>query len=286
MKQNNYRTSQTKMGIGRRKFIQKLFLGITGITGFFFLNGFWFEKYIIEWTSFDIDEKQKDKIKLIQLSDLHLKEIKSYHKSIATKINREQPEAIVFTGDTTSRKDKLPVLDNFLELIDPTILKIVILGNKEYSSKMSIPDFKQVFQKYNGHVLINENYQLTKNKRVINILGLDDFVGGNADYDSAISALDKSKETVILNHCPEYRDIIDLKNKDAKVNIKLILSGHTHGGQITFFGKELYKPEGSGSYLKGWYENELSLMYVSKGVGTTILPIRFGARAEASILYV
>lgn len=274
------------MRIGRRKFILKLFLGITGIAGLFFLNGFWFERYIIDWTTFDLDENQKDKIKLIQLSDLHLKEIKGYHKSIADKINNENPDAVLFTGDTVSRKNKLPVLKEFLNLLDKTILKIAILGNKEYSSRMSITDFTQLFQEYNGHVLVNENYRLTKNNRIVNLIGIDDFMGGNPDYEKSISTIDKNFETIILNHCPVYRDRIDQINEMEKVNIKLILSGHTHGGQITFFGKELYKPEGSGRYFRGWYKNDQSSMYVSKGVGTTILPIRFGARAEASIFYV
>ena len=274
------------MGVGRRKFIKKLFWFFTGLTGLFIFNGFWFEKYCIDWNSFDLAENRTNKLKLIQLSDLHLNEIKSFHKSIATRINKENPDAIVFTGDTISRRNKLPVLKEFLELIHQDILKIVILGNKEYSSRVSIPDFTSLFQKYNGHVLVNENYVLRKRNRIVNILCLDDLIGGNPNFELAIQSINKTKDTVILNHCPEYRDTIDEINITEKVTIKLILSGHTHGGQITFFGKELYKPGGSGRYLRGWYKNKHSQMYVSKGVGTTILPIRFGARAEASIFYV
>ncbi len=274
------------MFVGRRKFIKKLFWFYCGLTGLFVLDAFWFEKYIIDWTSFDLSENRKNKIKLLQLSDLHLNEIKSFHRSIAEKINEEHPDALLFTGDTTSRRNKLPVLEEFLDLINPKILKIVILGNKEYSSRLSIPDFTALFQKHNGHVLVNENYVLKKNERMINLLGLDDFIGGKSDYELAIQSIDNTRETVILNHCPEYRDTIDQLNAKENVNIKLILSGHTHGGQITFFGKELYKPGGSGRYLRGWYENEQSQMYVSRGVGTTILPIRFCARAEASTFYV
>lgn len=66
----------------------------------------------------------------------------------------------------------------------------------------------------------------------------------------------------------------------------MILSGHTHGGQIVLFGNVFFTPLGSGSYVKGWYENEHSRMFVSKGIGTSALPIRFGARAEATIFYI
>ena len=49
---------------------------------------------------------------------------------------------------------------------------------------------------------------------------------------------------------------------------------------ITFLGIVPFKPQGSGKYLKGWYKESEPKMYISKGIGTSILPIRFGARAE------
>jgi len=50
--------------------------------------------------------------------------------------------------------------------------------------------------------------------------------------------------------------------------------------KIIFLGLVPFKPQGSGRYLKGWYTNEEPKMYISRGIGTSILPIRFGARAE------
>lgn len=83
-----------------------------------------------------------------------------------------------------------------------------------------------------------------------------------------------------MNHCPEYSEII--YNKIIKNHpFDIILSGHTHGGQINIFGYVPFKPRGSGKFLKGWYlDNKL---YVSKGIGTSILPLRFMSRAEISI---
>jgi len=65
--------------------------------------------------------------------------------------------------------------------------------------------------------------------------------------------------------------------------IDLILSGHTHGGQVKLLGFIPYLPQGSGKYVSGWYLDQHKQLYVSKGIGTSILPIRFGARAEISI---
>ena len=226
------------------------------------------------------------KIKIIQLTDIHLKDIKYFHQTIASNISIEKPDFIVFTGDTISRRNSLSILEKLLDLIDPEILKIVILGNKEYEAHVNLEDFKKIFKKYNGHVLINENYVFDKNNRKINIIGIDDFLHGNPNFEKAIKNINKSFDSIVLNHCPEYTDTIDILNKEARLPIKIILSGHTHGGQITFFGKEIYKPLGSGKYLKGWYQKETTRMYVSRGIGTTILPIRFFARAEASIFYI
>ncbi len=271
----------------RRTFFKRLFAYILGLSGLIVLDAFWFEKYIIQWTDFDLSDGGQEKIKLVQLSDIHLREVHSALTSIAEKVNDLMPDALLFTGDTITRKSRLNLLNEYLGLFDDKIPKIFIYGNKEYSGKVPLEDFKTIVKRYNGIVLINQNYELIKGHRKINILGIDDFVGGNADFAKSISTLnDKSLETVVLNHCPEYSDTIGEQNSEQYLNIKCILSGHTHGGQITFFGKELFKPSGSGIYLKGWYKTKEISMYVSKGIGTTILPIRFWARAEASILYI
>ena len=275
------------MGIGRRSFIKRFILGLTALIGLTALDAFWFEKYIIDWTEFDLSEQNNVPISIIQLSDIHLKEINFSLKSIAEKVNSLNPDILLFTGDTVARSRHFVQLESLLSLFNFKILKIVILGNKEYSSRISIPDFENIFKKHNGILLVNENYVFTKNDRSINVLGIDDLIGGQADFSKSVTTIkDNNLSTIILNHCPAYKNQIDLLNKTEKVNIKAIIAGHTHGGQVTFFGKKIYTPEGSGEYLKGWYENDESKMYVSKGIGTTILPIRFFARAEASIFYV
>ena len=137
---------------------------------------------------------------------------------------------------------------------------------------------KETYAKNNCELLINENRSLKIKNREISIIGIDDFVGGNADLKTAIKNLNETETNIVLTHCPEHRDII-IKEKGNLI-IDLILSGHTHGGQITFLGFVPFKPQGSGKYLKAWYNESEPKMYISKGVGTSILPIRFGARAE------
>ena len=270
------------MKLNRRIFIIKLFLALTGL---FFLDVLWFEKYIIQWTTYDLSSSE-NKIKLVQLTDLHINELKSFHKAIARKINKEKPDLICITGDSVNNSKGLPVLNQFLGFISNDIPKVVIMGNKEYAGKVDISSFRSLIKKNNGQLLINESLKFSTAGRSLVIIGVDDFIGGNPDFRDASKKYDNSEEAIVLNHCPEYGEEIALLNETQKVNINLLLSGHTHGGQITFLGKAFYKPGGSGRFLKGWYDLNDIRMYVSKGIGTKYIPIRMGCRAEASIFYV
>lgn len=257
-----------------------------GGMGLVFLDAFWFERYIIDWKEFDISEGSGDKIKTIQLSDLHINSIKSFHKTMAERINKERPDALFVTGDSVNSMSGVPVLDAFLAMIDYNIPKFAIMGNVDYTGRVDSATLRKTYEKYNGKLLVNQNHKLRVKNRIVNIVGVDDYLCGYPDFEKASQGLDLSMDTIVLNHCPAYRDEIDAMSIKLGRKIKLILSGHTHGGQITFFGKAIFTPYGSGNYVKGWYKNESSRLYVSKGIGTRGLPLRFGSRAEAIIFHV
>lgn len=272
-----------KSKMSRRNFLTKFVLGSAGLV---FLDAFWFERYIIDWKEFDISDGATDKIKTIQLSDLHINSIKSFHNTMAERINTERPDVLFITGDSVNRNKDIGILDSFLGMIDHEIPKLAILGNVDYEGDTDLNLLEKTYEKYNGELLINQNRQLTIRDRTLNIVGVDDYICGYPDFSKASAGLDLSLDTVVLNHCPAYRDEIDTINAKFGQKIKLILSGHTHGGQITFFGKPFFTPYGSGRYVKGWYKNEHSQLYVSKGIGTRVLPLRFGSRAEAIVFHI
>lgn len=261
--------------LSRRKFIKR---GILTAIGIVLLDALWFEKYVIDWNYFDISNGKKNKIKFIQISDIHFDKLRYFHKAIAKKINKIQPDLIFITGDTVDKTEKIEPFNEFLTLIDHAIPKFAITGNWEYWGNVDLNKLKDTFHKNNCELLINENRSLTIKNRKISIIGIDDYIGGNADFLSAIDNLMPTETNIVLTHCPQHRDFI--AKEKGNLNIDLVLSGHTHGGQITFLGIAPFKPRGSGKYLKGWYRDIAPQMYVSKGLGTSILPIRFGARAE------
>ncbi|WP_452600901.1 metallophosphoesterase [Pontimicrobium sp. MEBiC06410] len=263
------------MKITRRKFIKS---GLLASLGVLFLDAFWFEKYVIDWNYFDISKQENNKIKIIQISDLHFNQLRYFHKSIAKKINTIQPDLICITGDAVDKTENIKALDTFLELIDKSIKKYAITGNWEYWGGVDLKMLYNIYNKNNCELLINENRTLSIRNRKITVIGIDDYVGGNANFKKATEAVVQTETTIVLSHCPEHRDVI--AKEKGNLTIDLLLAGHTHGGQITFLGFVPFKPKGSGQYLKGWYKAEEPKMYISKGVGTSILPIRLGARAE------
>ena len=275
-------TSKT-LKINRRNFIIKFLLGSAALA---FLDAYWFEKYNIDWEEFDISEGASNKIKTIQLSDLHINTVKSFHEDIAKRINIERPDVVFITGDSVNFNKGIVALDAFLKMIDNDIPKLAILGNVDYEGETDLHLLRKTYEKYNGRLLVNQNYRLTVRGRILNVIGVDDFICGYPDFSKASRDLDLTNDTVLLNHCPAYRDEVDAMNAKLGHKIKLVLSGHTHGGQITFFGKPFFTPHGSGGYVKGWYRNKHSQLYVSRGIGTRVLPLRFGSRAEVIIFHI
>lgn len=268
------------MPITRRKFIET---GLVITTGVVLSDAFWIEKFI-ETNEFYLGSATKDttNIKVVQISDLHLQSINYPLTQLANVLNKLQPELIVITGDAIDKAKNVSILNNFLKLIDKDIKKAAILGNWEYQGKVDFIELDKIYTDNNCNLLINQTIQYLFHDKTISITGVDDYLRGNADFETALKTYKKSDYHIILNHCPQYRDHIS-KKIDKDIHVDFILSGHTHGGQINLFGFVPYLPKGCGQYLKGWYEDSNPKLYVSKGIGTGFLPVRFGARAEIAI---
>ena len=84
---------------------------------------------------------------------------------------------------------------------------------------------------------------------------------------------------ILLVHYPNAFD------RAAELGIDLTLAGHTHGGQLSleFVHRGLSLARLETPYVSGWYEKAGAQLYVNRGIGTTGLPIRFGARPEITV---
>ena len=207
-----------------------------------------------------------------QMSDLHLRGLSGMHEVIAAELQQRACSFIVITGDSIDRPKDLPLLNDFLSML-PAIPKIAILGNWEHWGHIDQRELARIYERWNGRLLVNDSLH----HQGISFVGMDDLVGGKPDLARALSTSATSSTRVLLAHCPAYRDQLPPRER-----FDLILSGHTHGGQVRLLNYAPFTPNGSGRYVKGWYRTP-SPMYVSRGVGTSIMPIRFNCRPEVAI---
>jgi len=271
------------MHVTRRKFIIS---GLFASISVALLDACWLEKFFIETNNIYLHPTTpgKEQIKIVQISDLHIQSVNYQLTQMVKKVNLLQPDLIVITGDALDKVKNHGALDELLQLMDKSIPKVAILGNWEYWAGISYQQLTAIYKKHQVHLLVNQHMTFKLQNKTVVVTGIDDYLGGKPNFEKAINGIPLHDYHIVLNHCPIYSNYIAKKQRQTG-KVDLILSGHTHGGQVNLFGYVPYKPWGSGQYLKGMYEQDHTKIYVSKGIGTTFLPIRFGARAEIAVFH-
>lgn len=136
----------------------------------------------------------------------------------------------------------------------------------------------------NGVVLLrNKNVRVMRDGAPLYIAGVDDLWAGNPDLLKTAEGIEQSEFAIMISHNPDiFADGLPNNNKGG---FDLALAGHTHGGQITAFGKWAYAPTEYGKrYLNEWRIEDGVPILVSNGIGCNGFPIRFYAPAEMHII--
>lgn len=155
---------------------------------------------------------------------------------------------------------------------------LAVVGNHDYglAGEPMDPLYSAMREK-NVVPLVNEAYILLKNGVSVAVLGPDDVKVGKPDYQALASAARGAGFTLFIPHSPDALPDAE----EAGLKYDLALCGHTHGGQITLFGRSLHSSSRFGDMFRcGWYERGDARALVSCGVGTSILPMRWGTNAQ------
>jgi hypothetical protein len=232
-------------------------------------------------------------VTLVQITDLHLQSVDGMHRRIAARVNALRPDLVLFTGDSVDRRDRLGALASLLALFDARTPRYAILGNWEHWSGVDVGELADVYRRANGRLLVNESAVHDVRGRALRVTGLDDLIGGRPDPRTAFGNADAADAHLLLAHCPEHRDRLALPpvpfDGAAPVpadagRITMMLSGHTHGGQVNVLGWTPVLPQGSGRYVRGWFRDAGGVpLYVSRGIGTSVVPVRLGAPPEVAV---
>ena len=152
------------------------------------------------------------------------------------------------------------------------------MGNHDYFTDGD--DFAQRLEENGLTVLRNRGVVVEKDGAQLYVAGVDDTWTGRDDVEAAMAARPAGAPSVLLAHDP------NLFPQAAAQDVDLTLSGHTHGGQIAvpLFSRRLNLARMITRFTSGMYQVGRSVLYVSRGAGTTGPPVRLGARAEIALL--
>lgn len=220
--------------------------------------------------------------RVVQLSDLHLQSMDDHARQVVRQVHALRPDLVVLSGDMVDRADALPVLAAFLKALGP-VRMIAVPGNWEHWSDVDFDALGTIIQSQpGGRLLVNERWSFQQGDRRIEVVGLDDFTAGQPDL-RLLAPNAGADVSLLVQHSPGFFDKGEVSQRMGAVRFSLCLSGHTHGGQIAIAGWAPFRPVGSGRFVSGFYDVPGCRLFVSKGVGTSVLPVRFGAAPEVVV---
>ncbi len=271
-------SSQKSQGITRRRFLT---LGLGGLTGTLLADTLWYEPQAIKLENLSVPVAQfKKSLRLVQISDLHLNNFNRYFEKVAAKVNALQPDLIMLTGDYLEEERNIRGVLDFLKELKAKHGIYAVQGNWEYWSRLEGENLRRHFAGVGVKLLIDERADLEINGQSLSILGLD-YPSSTDQLQRVQKGIDPQRFNLLLSHVPAFA------HEQLHERIGLILSGHTHGGQVRLpFLPPFYLPRYSGRFISGLYHvsHHRIPLYVSRGVGTSVLPVRFLCRPEIGLI--
>ncbi len=229
--------------------------------------------------------------RIVQISDIHLDEYTEdfFLNEIITRVNALAPDMVLITGDFCSRAPLpfsfgLAAARRCAALLTRIACKnrFGILGNHD---AVVGPQKIRAFLEDNGTpILVNQYLPIERQGQRFWLAGLDDTLSGHPNIELTLppAALLAEAPIILMSHEPDYVDTIYTHDRGRGVD--LVLSGHTHGGQIRlpFSGPLLLPPAGK-LYPEGHYLLGDLQLYVNRGLGTVGVPLRLNCPPEITV---
>jgi predicted MPP superfamily phosphohydrolase len=215
----------------------------------------------------------------VQISDLHLNRYQPRHDDLCRTIGNLQPDWIFVTGDLLNGRKGLQHLFRFLVSLRQVAPVYLTLGNHDHHSGVGIDRFVELSDRHKLHLLINQAVFIPTASGELGIIGLDDPSTHRADVRCIPPRL-PGRFTVLLAHAPNVLDLLDPGHA-----IDLILCGHSHGGQWKVPSiHPFWLPYGCKGRAEGHHRENGHWMYVNRGLGWSILPIRLNCPPEIVLI--
>ena len=225
--------------------------------------------------------------RIAQVSDLHNAEFGEGNEKLIQMLSQTNPDIIVITGDLIdSRHTDIEIALDFARLAIKLAPVYYVSGNHE-ARVHEYEDLKMGLAEAGVVILENQKVQITREGESITLMGIadpsfqEDYLFGDSESVARQAIEDLQNEsdgyTILLSHRPELFGLY------VDTGMDLVFSGHAHGGQfrLPFVGGLVAPNQGFfPKFDEGRYTEENTTMIVSRGVGNSIIPVRFNNRPE------
>ncbi len=243
---------------------------------------------------------QLNGLKIALISDIHAGSnyvTEERLREIVEKTNNEEPDLIVILGDFVSPSKKnfqifempIPTIAENLKGLRAKLGVYAVFGNWDFWAENNL---RSEFEKVGIRFLENEVVTLEKNGQKFRIFGLEDHTKfGNwatktRKWKQILQPTEADGDLIVLEHSPDVLPIITDERLAISPKLRLVLAGHTHGGQfwLPLIGSPFVPSSYGQKYAYGHIRENGVDMFVTTGIGTSILPFRFLVPPEIAIL--
>jgi uncharacterized protein len=225
--------------------------------------------------------------RIVQISDVHHSSFlgEAEIAAAARRANELRPDLTVLTGDYVSHSvNYIPGCARALGHLKAPLGVYAVLGNHDHWTDGEL--MARTLTSEGIRVLSNENVSLRRGPAALRLAGVDDIMAGRDDLRSALAGTSRDEARILLSHNPA------IIREAARAGVDLVLSGHTHGGQInwklltrrqdTAFARWLHRP--SRRFMRGYAALGATQLYVNRGLGTVVVPLRYGCPPEITLI--
>jgi predicted MPP superfamily phosphohydrolase len=223
--------------------------------------------------------RELDGLKIVHLSDIHhgpFTAREQVERAVAVA-NSLQPDIIALTGDYISHeREYIQPCAEMLGRLRARCGVYAVLGNHDnWVDPALVTD---LFRLAGIRVLNNEGMRFEDKGVSFWLAGVDDTMVGLEDLPLALAGSAADEMKLLLAHNPV------ILRRAARAGVDLVLSGHTHGGQVTWRSERSASGRVRRRILRGLGRRGETQIYVTRGLGTVVLPVRYGCLPEVSLL--
>ena len=247
---------------------------------------FYIEPFRLTIDTLSLESSLSREVRIVQVSDIQISRHYTTEnlEKVVQAVNRQQPDILLFTGDlyenyASYRDDE--ALISLLSQMDAKYGKFAIWGNRDYGGG-AVRKYKSILSQSGFTLLTNASVSIpVSDTDTVFLAGLDDALLGQPDITPILQQLsgDENTYTILMTHEP------DTAEQYAQMGFDLIVSGHSHGGQVKIPFFPTITTHLAERYIDGLYSlNEQTQLYVNSGIGTSRIPVRFRVPPEISLL--